>query len=64
MRQQAKSTTYLPAGAGCDARRHSRGAIEMEREMRSLTYTSVRAAGAIATFVALISSVGAPWKWT
>ena len=31
--------------------------------MKNLTHTSVRAAAAVATFVALISSVGAPWKW-
>jgi hypothetical protein len=32
--------------------------------MKNITHTSVRAATAIATFVALISSVGAPWKWS
>ena len=31
--------------------------------MKTLTYTPIRVATAIATFVALISSVGAPWKW-
>jgi hypothetical protein len=31
--------------------------------MKTITYTPVRVAAAIATFVALISSVGAPFKW-
>jgi len=31
--------------------------------MKVINRTSVRAAAAMATFVALISSVGAPWKW-
>lgn len=32
--------------------------------MKVMTHTSVRAATAIATFVALVASVGAPWKWS
>jgi hypothetical protein len=60
----ASKDHHLPAGAGCDARHHSRSAIKMENVMKSFTQTSVRAAGAIATFVALIASVGAPWKWS
>ena len=32
--------------------------------MKNLTHTSLRAAAAVATFVALITTVGAPWKWT
>lgn len=31
--------------------------------MKTITQSPVRIATAIATFVALISSVGAPWKW-
>jgi hypothetical protein len=31
--------------------------------MKQIIHTPVRAAAAIATFVALISSVGAPFKW-
>jgi hypothetical protein len=60
----ASKDNHLPAGAGCDARHHRRSAIEVERAMKNLTHTSVRAAAAVATFVALISSVGAPWKWS
>jgi hypothetical protein len=60
----ADKDNHLPAGAGRDARHHSRSANEMERAMKNLTHTSVRAAAAVATFVALVSSVGAPWKWS
>ncbi len=31
--------------------------------MKAINHTPVRVAAAIATFVALISSVGAPFKW-
>ena len=31
--------------------------------MKHITHTPVRAAAAIATFVALIASIGAPFKW-
>jgi hypothetical protein len=60
----ASEDHHLQTGAGCDARHHTRSAIKMERQMRNFKHTSVRAAGAIATFVALIASVGAPWKWS
>ena len=31
--------------------------------MKAMKYTPMRTAAAIATFVALVSSVGAPYKW-
>jgi hypothetical protein len=31
--------------------------------MKNITHTPVRIAAALATFVALIASVGAPFKW-
>jgi hypothetical protein len=60
----ASQDNHLPAGAGCDARHHGRRPNEVEHEMKNFTHTSVRAAAAVATFVALIASVGAPWKWS
>jgi hypothetical protein len=60
----ASKDNHLPAGAGGDARHHRRSANEMDGAMKNITHTSVRAAAAVATIVALISSVGAPWKWS
>ena len=63
MRQQAKTTIYRLAPVVMLAITVA-APSEMERAMKNFTQTSVRAAAAIATFVALISSVGAPWKWS
>jgi hypothetical protein len=35
-----------------------------EASMKSITHTTMRAAVAIGTVVALISTVGAPFKWS
>ena len=58
----ASKAHHLPAGAGRDARHHCRRASKVGL-MKTITHTPVRAAAAMATFVALISSVGAPFKW-
>jgi hypothetical protein len=59
----ASKDNHLPAGAGRDARHHRRCANEVECSMKQVIHTPVRAAAAIATFVAMIASVGAPFKW-
>src|SRR3954454_16149549 len=52
----------IPAGAGRDARCHRRRAEEVVI-VTTLRSAPVRIAAAIATVVALASSIGAPYKW-
>jgi hypothetical protein len=58
----SKAHTF-PVGAGCNAGHHRRRAEKVDL-MKTITHTPIRVATAIATFVALISSVGAPFKWS
>ena len=63
MRQQAKTTIYRLAPVVMLAITVA-APTKWGVAMKNITHTSVRAAAAVATFVALISSVGAPWKWS
>ena len=62
MRQQAKTAIYRLAPVvmlAITVAAPSKWGVQV----KNLTHTSVRAAAAVATFVALVTSVGAPWKW-
>jgi hypothetical protein len=59
----ASEANNIPIGSGCDARHHRRGPKKVDM-MKNLTHTSKRVAASMLTMVALISTVGAPFKWS